>query len=163
MLADESADEFKCLLGDPHYTQCQQPDIILVQSGFHDVGHDLKKTREGISEVIQQLRETRKRGSAVYWMATTDYHNLNVLKDLNAYAKEMCEDQDSPTIQYIDRAEAATRFYNELYDNEYIKKLNFFGRSHPHIGAIEYREDYDAKKFVLSSYLTQFALSHLCS
>lgn len=162
MLAKETVDEYKCLLGDPH-SQCRQPDVILVQSAFHDMENDFNRVKEAMSQVIQQLRDAKKRGSAVYWMATTDYHdNLGGgLRELNALAARLCREHH-PTIQFIDRVQSASRFYNVFHDNDILKGLNLFGYSHHHIGAIEFRGHYDLKKLVLSSYLTQDVLSHLC-
>ena len=163
MLTVENADEYKCLLGDPS-SQCRQPDIILVQSGFHDViNNDFKGTEEAISQVMQQLRDAKKRGSAVYWMATTDYHHLDGgLRELNAVAARMCMEHH-PTILYIDRPQSASRFNNEFHDKELMKSLNLFGNPHHHIGAIEFRDHYELKNLILSSYLTQDVLSHICS
>lgn len=156
-------DDFKCLLGDPHNSQCRQPDVILVQSAFHDMNNDFTRTEEAMSQVFQQLRDAKKRGSAVYWMASTDYHNNldGGLRELNAVASRLSREHH-PTIQFIDRAQSASRFYNAFHDNDIVKSLNLFGHSHHHIGAIEFREHYDLKKFVLSSYLTQDLLSHIC-
>ena len=68
----------------------------------------------------------KKRGSAVYWMGTTDYHKLERLHELNAVAARLSREHH-PTIEYIDRPQSAMRFYNEFHDNEFIKSLNVFG------------------------------------
>ena len=154
MLIGSALNEYLCLLGDPA-TACPKPDIVLIKSGHHDTGH-ISQSIHAMSKLFNILNHTKNRGSKIYWLETTDYSSHNRgLTDLNTAAKRYCIDYG---IHYIPTDNIAKIYNNTLYNETLTKDV--FKSSTAHIGAIRYK---GKESLVLTSYMTQNLLQHICA
>ena len=154
MLIGSALNEYLCLLGDPA-TACPKPDIVLIKSGHHDTGH-IPQSIHAMSKLFNILNHTKTRYSKIYWLETTDYSSHNRgLTDLNTAAKRYCMDYD---IHYIPTDNIAKIYNNTLYNETLTKDV--FKSSTAHIGAIRYK---GKESLVLTSYMTQNLLQHICA
>ena len=152
MLDPTVINEYKCLLGE-HSSGCRRPNIVIMQSGYHDT---FENAKFGIPRVMKMLRGAKDRGTHVFWLSTRNiFHQKEELSKINNLAKEQSSFYGIP---FIDQDITATRFNqtfaNQELTNELFESPNF------HVGSINFMQDMD--KLAFSSYLTQKLLSNIC-
>lgn len=120
--------DFLCFLGNGN---CPVPDIIVYQSGHHDV-NDWRGTIEVMPKMFQLLSDAKKRGTKVYWKSSSDnYHEPHqdaIVNVINQAAELLSYDYG---ISYINIDIARDMFAK--YDNtiDYLE-----GSVGPHSGLI---------------------------
>ena len=155
MLTDEVIDEYRCLLGDPA-TACRKPDIVIINSGHHDIKH-YTETVEALPKLMMLLSQAKRRGAKVYWLSTTDLVDTQVLEDLNSAARRYCTEYGIP---YID-TNAPARHFKHIFQGRPITTL-LYKESTAHIGPIKFYNIDQKDMLLLSNYMTQNVLRHIC-
>ena len=155
MLMANVIDEYRCLLGDPA-TACRKPDIVIIKSGHHDIKH-YNETVEALPKLMSLLCQAKRRGTKVYWLSTTDLVDTPVLEDLNSAAKRYCTEYNIP---YIDTNTPAHHF-KHIFQGQPLTTL-LFKESTAHIGPIRFDDLKRKDMLLLSSYMTQYILRHIC-
>ena len=154
MLYEDVWEEYKCLLGDPT-TLCRQPDIAVFKSGHHDIYH-IPESLVALPIIMTLLREAKDRGTKIFWLSTTSFHRSHILDELNRAARRLCTEYG---IQYID-TDIIARKYNHTKGLRGHPFTNMIYKEYTsHIGSIRFKRKHE---LMLSSYMTQNLLHHLC-
>ena len=147
--------EYKCLLGFPG-SGCRAPDIVIMQSGHHDLKSMRDYGQRWLPFITQSLKEAIGRDIAAYWLTTSDYSgDLIQLKELNDVAKRICAEKGVPV---IDKEPPAQLFSREFRSRGLTQEV--FQSSHSHVGLIQFK---GLSNLTLSSYMTQYLLSQICT
>ena len=155
MLMANVIDEYRCLLGDPN-TACRKPDIVIIKSGHHDIKHYTEAV-EALSKLMLLLSHAKRRGTKVYWLSTTDLVDTPVLEDLNSAARRYCTEYGIP---YID-TNAPARHFKHIFQGRPITTI-LYKESTAHIGPIKFYNIDQKDMLLLSNYMTQNVLRHIC-
>jgi hypothetical protein len=79
----EFVPEFACLYGEPG-TNCRVPDILAIQSGFHEA-HDVARFESHIDGYMARLAAIRDRGTKVIWKGAWNFTNPHLQDDHPMY------------------------------------------------------------------------------
>ncbi len=157
MHSPEFADEFNCLYG-KNSSGCRRPDVLVVQSSFHEV-EDVDRFAQNIDEYMIMLTSVRDAGCRVFWKGTwnaTSPHESDpdrkrdnaAITELNRLAEQAAKKHGIPFINLMDVFTFSSKF------------LDFEGTliNLPHLGAIA-GNPFDG---ALSTLMTQEVLRHVC-
>lgn len=132
-------DEFECLYGLPS-SGCRKPDILIVQSSFHEAAYGrVDRFAKNIDEFMGLLARIRDAGTRVYWRGSWNYtsealhpkeakNNNEWLTQVNCLAEIAAKRYNIPFINLMDPFLKASRYV----DGNTITAPFFL----PHIGII---------------------------
>jgi len=152
-MLEHMPEDFLCFLGNDG---CPVPDVIVYQSGHHDVG-DWLGTIEQMPKLFKLLQDAKKRGAKVFWKSSSDNygpsHRDVMIGAMNQAAELLSYEYD---IEYIN-IDTARDMFGKYYDTrDYLE-----GHTGPHSGFIGGNNHPDHPLTYLM-WKVMFILNHIC-